>query len=829
MKKILSFLLRIYTKLIIENPIITIVVLSISILFLSYFSKDFQLDVSPDSLVLENDQDLEYYRSIAALYGTSDYLIITYTPKKDLFSTEVLDDLEKLITELSTIDNVESITSLLNVPLLKSPLLSLAEVTKEPLTLNNPKTDFGLAKKELKNSPLYRNRLISADGQTTAIQVNFAYDHTYHKLRKKRDELRKKQLTETLSRKEIIDLNVKTEEFKAYNASLSKQQNDIIKRIRRILKGYKKNAEIHLGGIPMITSDMIDFIKHDLKVFGIGAILIMATLLIFVLRKLQWITLPILTAGATCISMLGFLGIAGWQVTVVSANFLSLLIIFTLSLTIHLIVRYLELSSQNPDKKQSQLVLDMLSSKFFPCLYTILTTILAFSSLIISNIRPVMDFGWIMVIGLIFSFILSFTFFPATLILFTEDRKYSVNDITTQITFFFAKFVKKQQVLFVSICIMLISFSIYGIFQLTVENRFIDYFKKSTEIYQGMYLIDQKLGGTTPLDLIIDAPPEHFENSDEDDLDFEEDFIEDESNNITSTSYWFTSYMFSEIDMIHDYLNSLEETGKVLSISTAMKLLKELNNNQEIENYELGILYKKLPKDIKNNLLAPYLAKDGNQIRLTMRVYESDKNLKRQALINKITTDLKNVFNLKDDQFRLTGMLVLYNNMLQSLFKSQILTLGTVFAAIFIMFIFLFKSIKVALIAICPNLVAALLVLGLMGIFGIPLNIMTITIAAISVGIAVDDTIHYLHRFEEEIIKDGDYQKAIHRSHSTIGKAMYYTSLIITIGFSILVLSNFIPTIYFGVLTALAMITALIADLTILPFLLNLFKPYKEN
>jgi hypothetical protein len=381
-------------------------------------------------------------------------------------------------------------------------------------------------------------------------------------------------------------------------------------------------------------------------------------------------------------------------------------------------------------------------------------------------------------------------------------------------------------------------FGVVGMTKLTVENRFIDHFHKSTEIYQGMYLMDRKLGGTIPLDVVIDAPAA-FLKEEKETLDKEGDKADSEEPwgnedfegeaGITGTSYWFNIFRVDKVNAIQDYLDKIQETGKVLSLSTTMEVLKQINGGELPDNFALSLIYKRLPDEVKESLIAPYLSPDGNQLRFEVRVYESDVKLKRQALLEKIRRHLTGELGLSNDQVHLSGMLVLYNNMLQSLFRSQILTLGAVFLAILVMFFFLFRSVKLAFIALVPNLVSVPLVLGLMGWLDIPLNFMTITIAAISIGIGVDDTIHYVHRFGEEVVVDWDYQAAVRRSHGSIGRAMYYTTVTITIGFSILILSKFVPTIYFGILTAFAMMIALAANFTVLPLLLERLKPYGKK
>jgi len=792
-----------------------------------------RLDISADSLVLENDKGLKYYRAINARYGSDDYLIITYTPEQDLFEQTNLDDLRQLRDSLTAIERVKSVISILDVPLIQSPPVSLSDLEEDIPTLESASVDRTLARQELLQSPVYRNNLLSEDGSVTALQVNFRRDDTYLQLRNARDGLREKQLSTQLNKSETAELDRLTTEFKRYTSELTEQEASDIQEIRNILDQHRDSAQLNLGGLPMIVTDMMDFVRHDIKVFGIGVLVILALLLTVIFRQPRWVVLPFLTALTASIMVIGYLGLVEWRVTIVSSNFLALLLIFSLSLSIHLIVRYRELELINENAEQGYLVRETVRSKVVPCLYTVITTMVAFASLVTSDIRPVIDFGWIMVIGLTISFILAFTLFPCALLLLKPVPRKKQKDVTGEITGWFARLIERfgRSVLAITFITMLLC--VIAMSQLSVENRFIDNFKQSTEIYQGMYLVDHKLGGTTPLDVIINAPahftdePEPDNNEDEDDELFAE--LEAEiTPSITATSYWFNNYGLKQAGEIHDYLDSLRESGKVLSISTAMEMLKQLNEGELLDDPFLALLHKRVPDEMRRALISPYLSEDGNQLRFSLRVYESDPTLQRKALLQKIEHDLDNMEDISAEQVNLTGMVVLYNNLLQSLFRSQILTLGTVFFAILIMFALLFRSVKVASVAIIPNIIAAVLVLGLMGALAIPLDIMTITIAAISIGIAVDDTIHYVHRFGTELKVDGDYRAAVKRSHGSIGRAMYYTTITIIVGFSILSLSDFIPTIYFGLLTAFAMFTALIADLTVLPLLLVMFRPFKK-
>jgi predicted RND superfamily exporter protein len=825
-----------YDGLILKRPGTSLLIIALIVAFFAFHATKFKLDASADSLVLENDVALGYYRSIRARYGSDDNLIVTYTPDGDLFSEPVLDDLQRLRDSLAGIDRVESVVSLLDVPLISSPPVSLGELSKGIQTLKDPKTDIDLARDEFVSSPLYRNLIISPDSRTTALQVNFLRDHRYYQLLDQRDQLREQRLKDHLSTEEAAELESVSRQFNAYRAGLLDQQSRDIATVRGILDRHREHAKLYLGGVPMIVADSIDYIRHDLLTFGAGVFFFLVIILAVAFHKPRWILLPMMTCVTTGLVMIGFLGLVDWPVTVVSSNFVSLMLILTLSLTIHLIVRYRELHASNPGDSQYNLVRETVRSKVTPCFYTATTTIVAFSSLLFSGIRPVIDFGWMMAIGTGVAFILSLTLFPATLMLLKPGTPPVSRNITAAITRCFAYLNERHRVAIPAAFLLVVILGMLGINLLTVENRFIDYFKDSTEIYQGMELIDRQLGGTTPLDVIIDAPDSFFlpdeepdvaESEATDDELFMDDFeLDDESSaGITGSSYWFNTYRLETVEAIHDYLDGLPETGKVLSITSALRMLERLEEGRPVDDFFLSIIYKRLPDEIRDTLFTPFMSEDGNQMRFSIRVFESDPSLRREVLLQKIRNHLTQTMGLEDKQVHLSGMLVLYNNMLQSLFHSQIMTLGVVFLAILLMFVLLFHNLKLALIAIVPNLVASIQVLGLMGWLHIPLDIMTISIAAIVIGIAVDDAIHYVYRFKSEFQKDGDYWKTMERCHDSIGRAMYYTTITVTLGFMILALSNFIPTIYFGLLTGFAMLVALFANLTLLPLLIVRFKP----
>ncbi|NGP52366.1 MMPL family transporter [Thioalkalivibrio sp. XN8] len=819
-----SALISAYEAIVLQRPIWTLAGVVLVVAVLGSFAPRFQLDASSETLVMENDEAVRYYRTIRARYGSDDFLVVTYTPREGLFTASALARLEAMRDALADIEHVAEVTTLLDVPVLEGLDAGLTELPTEPEALTCDGPDRAEDCRRLLDSDLYRNLLVSPDGRTSGIRVMLEQDEAYRAMQRERDQLRIKSHDEGLTGPEQARLAELDEKISARGAELRELEAVAIAAVREVLDRFRDQAEIHLGGVPMIAVDSIAFVRADLLTFGaaVGAFIVFILFVVF--RQPRWVILPVITCAATVVSMLGLLGLLGWPVTVVSSNFVSLLLILNLALCVHLVVRYRELHDLHPDLDHYTLVRDTVRSKFEPCLYTALTTMVAFGSLLVSGIRPVIDFGWMMVIGLAVAFVLSFTLFPASLLLLKGGGPAQLRSLTGVLTGGIARGITARPGWTLLIAGLLAVAGIAGTAQLSIENRFIDYFKDSTEISQGMRLIDEQLGGTTPLDVLIDAPaepPEEEEEFEEPDFlaGFEALEIEGDSG-IASTSYWLNSARLPEIRRIHEYLESLEGTGKVMSIITAMDMFGELEPRVLTEDFFISVFYQRLPELVKETLFDPYLSEDGDQLRFSIRVYESAPDLRRNQMLQEIEQHLEQGMGYGAEHVHLTGMMVLYNNMLQGLFRSQILTLGVVFGAIMVMFLVLFRSVRYSVLGILPNLLSAALVLGLMGWARIPLDLMTVTIAAITIGIGVDNTIHYVHRYQEEIQVDRDPWAAIMRCHTSIGRALYYTMITIVLGFSVLALSAFIPTIMFGLLTGLAMTAALVANLTLLPVLL---------
>ena len=813
---------KIFSDYITSSPKIFLSVFFLALIFSISNLDNFKLDASSDSLVLESDDDLKYYREVSTDYSSSDFLIIIFDPKEDLFAEQTISKVREMVSVFEQINGVESVLSYLDAPLLFSPKLGMSELADNLRTIEGDEVDKDLARKEFQNSPLYTELLTDADARYTALQLllesNKEYEMAINKRYEILDLINSNNYRPLIHDLALEEINI---DIKALNTELSQERDILIETTRAAMSNFDDSGDLFLGGTAMIASDMISFIKSDLQYFALGVLIMFVLTLSAIFKKARWVAMPLVSSALIALFVIGFLGWMDWRVTVVSSNFISLLLIISISLTIHLIVRYQELFEFNPSLNKTELVSLTIEQMLKPCFYTALTTIIAFASLGISEIKPVIDFGKMMVAGIFFAFIFSFILFPIFMQLFTSDKGNESKDFSKGVTVVFSSLTERFGNYIIIAALFLFSVSLYGVNQLTVENRFIDYFKPSTEIYKGMELLDTKLGGTAPLDIVINAPLGWDQNVEEDNFDDDFGFEDDEPNN----GYWWNTISLDQLEEIHDYVDSLPEIGKVLSVASGIKVARELKDGEPLSELDLALVKNMLPEDIKDNLLSSYISDDENQVRISARVIESAKGLNRNELLTKISKTLQTEYKLDKDQFRLTGLAVLYNNMLQSLFDSQIGTIVIVFTIIFFMFLILFRSLYLSIIGIIPNLLAATVVLGTMGLFAIPLDIMTITVAAISVGMAVDNTIQYIHRFKKEFNSPGIYKESMKNSHRTIGRAMFYTSLTIILGFLVFATSNFNPSVYFGFFVSLAMVMALLGALTLLPQLILYFKP----
>ena len=817
----------IYKKIIIDFSKITLAFLIILIIFSLYQSRNFNLDASSDALLLEGDPDLKYLREVNETYGSKDFLVLTYTPVTSFTEKETILNLQLLKSKIEKLTWVDSVITVIDVPLLKSTDEGLMERLKNYKTLAYPEIDRVRGFEEIVNSPIYKNYVISEDGKTSGIVVYLKKDERLAEYIKVKDKYFNQSVEIGLSKQEKINYKKFIKEYEEYKNLYNLRNHQNITEIRDVIEKYGENAKIYLGGIPMIADDMMSFIKSDIIVFGIGVFIFIVLTLWFIFRNIKWVVMPLLGCATSVIIMIGLLGLIGWKVTVISSNFIALMLILNMAMNIHVTVRFLQLKKEYPQFTKEEAIFEASKKMMLPILYTVLTTICAFLSLVFSGIKPIIDFGWMMTLGLVVSLFVTFLLLPSLINLLALENEIGLKDVEKSlITSALGSFTKKNSVLILVSTFIIIITSLVGILKLEVENSFINYFDKETEIFKGMKKIDEELGGTTPLNVILKFPTTDTDkNKEEDEFD---EWEEENETNEDKAKYWFTRDKMDKIIKVHEYLDSLPEIGKVLSFGSILKVAEDLNN-KKLQSLEIAVLYSKIPDTIKKEIIIPYISVNKDEARISVRIKDSLENLRRNDLINKIETELNSKLGLEKNEYKLSGVLILFNNLLQSLFKSQILTIGIVMLGIFLMFFILFRNTVLSFIGIVPNFIAAFFILGIIGLIGIPLDMMTITIAAITIGIAVDNSIHYIYRFKEEFKKINNYNKTLDRCHNTVGIAILNTSITIVFGFSILVLSNFIPTIYFGIFTGIAMLLAMVSVLTLLPRLIIIYRPFGKE
>lgn len=824
-----------YDRVLFKHPAVVLLCFFLALGFLAINARNFQIEASADTLIDQADEGFLYFQDVIERYGFDDFVFITYAPRnEDLLSDAVLDRIGALRDDVLDIERVDSVMTILDVPLFESPPRPIDEMVRDLRTLTDPETDREMAREEFKISPLYSNLLVSPDLETTALQINFKPDEQYDFMWERRQELRHAEAEGRLSEAEKQELAEVKRRINDYRSTMEARKHQDIREIRSIMAQYEDEAEVFLGGIAIIADDLMRFIRSDLMVFSgvVLAFLVIALGLIF--RCVRCVLLPILCCVFSVTAMTGLLGLFGWQVTVVSANFVALQLIFTMAISIHLVVRYRELAAKNPDANNTTLIRDTILAMKTPIFYSGLTTMAGFGALWFSDILPVVTFGWMMSAGIFTSLVVTFIFFPATSALFSsrppEPRRAHGHRFALPLHLARLAESHGRMVLLVSAGVFLIS--VAGIVQLRVENSFLNYFKQSTDVYQGLKVLDRELGGTSPLDVILGFDQQgdaaggemgaHMDNADEfDEFDAFDAFDEfDEADD-----YWFTQHRLDRIEAVHDYLDDNEYIGKVLSLAVLKKMAERVTG-RELDTFQINMVFNQFPEEYREMLVTPFVSIEHNETRINLRVIDSAEDLRRNEMINRIHRDLTDIHGFEAENVNLTGMMVLYNDVLQRLFSSQILTIGVVLVALMAMFLFLFKSAKIAMIALLPNILSTSVVLGMLGWLDIPLDIMTITIASVSIGIGVDNSIHYVYRFKREFKTDGDYVATMHRCHGSIAYALYYTCITIVAGFAILALSNFVPTIIFGLFSGLAMLIALLGALTLLPRLIILLKPF---
>ena len=824
-------------RMLVSAPKLSLTLALILCAFLSAFVPKLAIDASTQTLLLENDKDLELWRDITKRYKIPNTLVIAYTPNSDLLSESSISTLAALSKDLAQIKGVKSVFSMLDAPLLLSSGLKFSDLLGTIPTLKDSNASKEAIKAEFLSSPFYKNSLVSSDFKTTALlltlEPNPGYNEFITSITALENTLKNAQNYATAK----TLLKEQRAAFKAYRDELRVAEHEQITQIRQVIAKYNQNSQsriphqasssqLFLGGINMIADDMIAFVRSDLATYGLATLLLCSLCLFVYYLQLRYVFLAIFIC-LVCVGVAsGLFGLLGFEITVISSNYIALQLIITLSVVIHLINSYREFFRKKSSFSQKAIVYLALKERMSPCFFAIFTTIIGFISLVFSDIRPIISLGLMMSASITLSLIFSFWLFGSIMSLLSKksvntafERYFSLTSLCAKI----ALNLRARKVVF-AISALGLCVGLWGISKLSVENSFIGYFKENTDIYKGMELIDNKLGGTVPLDIIISFKKDKKEprNSSLDD-EFADEFASSDA-----AQYWFNERRMSVLKSVNEYLKNKEFIGSVSSLADLLEVGKELNEGRELDALALALIYSSLSGEGRELILTPFVSIENDELHFSVRTLDSDPRLKRAEFLRTLQNELNELVG-ENAQVKISGAMKLYTNMLGSLFGSQINSLGFVLLAFFATFWLIFASLRLAIIAICINILPLICVLGAMGLAGLSLDIMSITIGSISLGIGVDSAIHYIYRYKRELAHFKDSKKAIIASHASIGYALYYTSFAVFIGFGVMISSNFWPTIYFGALTDLVMFFMLASSLILLPSLLLSQSAYPAN
>lgn len=793
---------------------------------------DFRVEASSDSLSLEDDPGMEVYDKSRAAFGNDEYVFITVT-RDDIFTKEGVAFVKELTDKVAKVKGIKSALSITEIPLFLStkgppslPSLYMRGVAGQP-KLDDKRVVLEKAKIELTTSEVYSGSLISEDGKTAAVLATFEIDENLRKLMDYWVDLKRK--IKVAKGDELAKLKAEFEkvnpEYRAKETDRKDKRIQIVRDLRALiaaeneaLKKSQVKGKVDGSGLPMIIVDMVDYIHDDLKTFAVASVGFLALFLGLVFQRFRWIFLPLITCIGTALLILGVFVLQDKRTTVVTCNIPSLLLIIGLAHTIHIIVRFQERSAQFPDAEMWDNLKAALRAIVVPCFYTALTTGVGFLSLMAAGIRPVIDFGFHMGLGVALAFLLSFTVFPASILLlpkFTggKGKKDSMGRSSVALGKL-AQFALNWRVPIVLLSIIVLSVSLYGTTLITVETRFIDYFRSDSPIHKSLSFIDKELGGTTQFEVIISGKKGFFKTK-------------EGLKAAQNADAVLQKYRRRPEDIGSESPESKERVvGNIVGLSSIVNEATKIVHGAGMKKATKLFALNKIVPRLGQETLQSYVTKDWSQIRVVARIHDTALDLDRNEFIAKIDKDLRGQLP-KDVTMEVSGIFVIYTNMLNSLTGSQYSTGFSVLGLIFVMMLLLLRNVRAAMLCMIPNTLPIVFVLGLMGLLGIHLDMATVMIASVSLGIAIDGTIHYTVRFREEYAKDGDAHAAVKRSHQSIGIAIFYTTLTCIVGFWVLALSNFVPNLYFGMFTGVAMLASLFGALTILPISLAWVKPFK--
>ncbi|MBI2930102.1 MAG: MMPL family transporter [Planctomycetes bacterium] len=785
---------------------------------------DFSVEAGTDVLLNEDDPDLAYYNESRADWAYDEYVIVCCHRKEGWFSPEAMALLRDFTDRLERVPHAKTVLGITKVPLLRNVPGALLPV---PVTLVDPKGELDArvnlekAKKELLGHTQAVGNLISANGQDTSILVylDLPEDIVVTEPERMRLMARREDAEAQKRLHEVVEPR-----FKAGKVELNRRREMFVNVIRELAREWspKFDEPVRLSGLSHININLLEHIRSDLSTFGVASFALFTLALLLIYRRPRWVALPMVACALPVVVILAVMVSADRKVTVITSNLPVLLFVLMLPYSVYFVERYRERRTLYPDEDPKVSTARAPMEIWIPCLYSCTTTMAGTASLMTSGINPVRTFGLMMTVGMAMGL--------ATIMLFLPSAHLSLPGVTVTgagaaselggpLKALVALCLRRPAVV-LGASVALLAVSIWGATRLKVETKFIDYFRPSSEIYQGLDYIDNRMGGTTPLEVILESDVKRRLECETcakvvapADLDGEKKCRACGKKPKERPGFFETPAGLAAIEAVGRFFDTVPETGNVRSFKT---LVDEVRKAVKMKEEPLIRTVASMAKE----QAAEFCNRDFSVSRVLVRMKETAPTLNRNRILAGLRVHLASLQEkeLKGVRARPTGIFLLYANMLNSLIESQKDTFLMVVGAIFTMLCVLFRNPLLAAIVLVPQVLPVFVVLGVMGFAGVPLDMVTVMIASVAMGVGIDAAIQYTVRYRIELAATGgDVAQAIRRSHATIGRAIMIATSIVFTGFVILALSRFVPTMYFGLFTGLAMLMGLLASLTALP------------
>jgi predicted RND superfamily exporter protein len=858
-----------YRRLLERGWILVVLAFAVLAGAFGWFVPKVTIDASTNLLLDDRDPDLIYYSKSRNLWPRDDEFAIVCCRRADWFtpeSIEILRGVSDALKDERKVPHARSVVSLLDIPLLRNGGTVFA-----PPTVDSKDVDLAKVKDELTHHAVAKGTLISEDGRDAVLLVYLDQPPGYEAIERERQD--------ALDRGDDAKVAELDPGYELARAELRARRRALVEGVRAVAREWtpKMDGPIRLSGLPFINLSLIEFVTNDVNVFGVLSFSLFAAAFAAIYRRFRWTFFPIVTCLLPVVLVLGAMAALGWKLTVITANLPLLLFVLMLPFTVYFIERYRERRAKDPREPHTATTAGAAGDVWVPCLYSCTTIMAGFASLLTSGVKPVWWFGLMMTIGLAAGLACVFLFLPAatTPLAAVEDPKARKDPQPASFMRVLERGVLGAPALLAGVGVALYVSGALACTQLTVENKFIDYFwpdgnplmqafrddANAGETYRGLEHIDQHMGGTTPLDIVLTSKKPGF-------------FVTPEG--------------LAAIRAASEFVTSMDNAGEVGSVTSLASLLDEVHKPDSLlaKIPDRGVVGMGMSSPKLKPLILDVVTPDQTTARVLVRFRETSPTLHRKQFLDALRADLAKRPELAELSPRVTGVFLLYSNMLESLLAAHKETFWTVILAISLMLMTLFgfrrpivqvpvavtlsvilffiptvardvvgiaaaaaailsliaaltlrlderlaagghrraaafvHTLAVSVVVHVPEILPAVVVLGVMGVAGIPLDLITVTIAAISMGVGIDAAIQYTVRYRLELAATGgDRRAAVTRSHATIGRSIWIATSIMVAGFAVMAFSDFVPTVYFGLFNALAMVIGQFAALTALPSL----------